>query len=154
MRNIRLRRGFSLIELLIVIAIILILAGIASVQVNKQLMAAHETAAIKTLNTIHQAELGYNSQFGRFAQNLTEMGPPASGPDGPAAAGLIPKKLADGKSSGYVFTVTGTPTGYSITAVPEAFGRTGSKCFFSDETMITRVSFTAEPATAASPELK
>ena len=154
MRNIRLRRGFSLIELLIVIAIIMILASIATVQVNKQLMSAHETAAVKTLNTIHQAELGYNSQFGRFAQNLVELGPPPSGADGPAAAGLTPKKLADGKSSGYVFTVTGTPTGYSITAVPEAFGRTGGKCYFSDESMITRVSFTAEPATAASPELK
>ncbi len=154
MRNNRPRRGFSLIELLIVIAIIMILAGIAAVQVNKQLMSAHETAAIKTLNTIHQAQLTYNSQYGRFAQNLVELGPPASGADGPAAAGLIPKKLADGKSSGYVFTVTGTPTGYSISAVPEAYGRTGGKCYFSDESMITRVSFTQEPATAASPELK
>ena len=154
MRINRLRRGFSLIELLIVIAIILILASIATVQVNKQLMSAHETAAIKTINTLHQAELGYNSQFGRFAQNILELGPPASGADGPAAAGLIPKKLAEGKSSGYVYTITGTPTGYSIVAVPEAFGRTGGKTFFSDESMITRVNYTAEPATVASPEMK
>jgi type IV pilus assembly protein PilA len=155
MQKNRLRRGFSLIELLIVIAIILILAGIASVQVNKQLMSAHETAAIRTIKVIHEGELGYNSQFGRFAQNLIELGPaPSGGADSPAAAGLLPKNLAEGKGSGYVFTVTGTPTGYTISAVPEAFGRTGSKTFFSDETMVIRSNFTAEPATVASPAIK
>jgi prepilin-type N-terminal cleavage/methylation domain-containing protein len=150
----RLRRGFSLIELLIVIAIILILAGIATTQVNKQLMSAHETAAISMVKTIHQAQLQYNSQFGRYAQNLTELGPPASGADGPAAAGIIPKNLSDGKASGYVFTVTGTPTGYTVTAVPERFGNTGSRTFFSDETLVTRNNYTAEPATVASPPIR
>jgi len=148
------RRGFSLIELLIVIAIILILATIVIVNVNRQLMSAHETATLGNMKAVHEAELRYNSEFGRFAQSLTELGPPASGAYGPAAAGLLPKPLAEGKASGYIFTLAGTPTGYSVTAVPEAFGRSGSKSFFSDESLVTRVSSTAEPATLASAEIR
>ncbi len=148
------RRGFSLIELLIVISIILIIAAIAVPKMNKQLQLAREQAAIRQINTIHQAETQYYSQYGRYAANLTELGPPASGAAGPAAADIIPKNLADGKNSGFVFTVSGSPTGYSVTAVPEAFGNSGSRTFFSDQTLVIRQNFTAEPATANSPELK
>src|SRR5579871_579558 len=116
------RRGFSLIELLIVIAIILIIAAIAVPKMNNQMMAAHEMAAIRQITTIHQAETQYYSQFGKYAESLAALGPPASGAATPAAADLIPKVLADGKNSGYMFAVQPSPTGYSITAVPEAFG--------------------------------
>jgi prepilin-type N-terminal cleavage/methylation domain-containing protein len=154
MRKNRLRRGFSLIELLIVIAIILIIAAIAVPKMNRQIMAAHEMAAIRMIDTIHQGETQYYSQFGRYAQNLAELGPPASGAPGPAAADIIPKNLADGKASGYIFTVTATPSGYSVTAVPEAFGNSGSRTFFSDQTLVKRNNYTAEPATVASPEIR
>ena len=121
---------------------------------NKQLMAAHEMAAIRMIGTIHQSETQYYSQYGRYAQNLTELGPPASGADAvQAAAGIIPKNLSDGKASGYIFTVVGSPTGYSVTAVPEGFGSTGSRTFFSDQTLAIRNNYTAEPATVASPEI-
>lgn len=148
------RRGFSLIELLIVISIILIIAAIAVPKMNKSLMLAREQAAIRQIATIHQAETEYYSQYGQYAATLAQLGPPASGADGPAAANIIPKNLADGKNSGYVFAVTGTPTGYSVTAVPEAFGNSGSRTFFSDQTLVIRQNFTAEPATATSPELR
>src|SRR5947209_16563009 len=107
-RNIgnRRRRGFSLIELLIVISIILIIAAIAVPKMNNQLMASHEMAAIRQVTTIHQAETQYYSQFGKYAESLAALGPPASGAAGPAAADLIPKVLAEGKNSGYVFNVT------------------------------------------------
>jgi len=154
MQKNRLRRGFSLIELLIVIAIILIIAAIAVPKMNKQIMAAHEMAAIRMITTIHTGETQYYSQFGRYAQNLAEMGPPASGAAGPAAADLLPKNLADGKASGFIFTVVGTPTGYSVTAVPEAFGSSGSRTFFSDQTLVIRNNWTAEPATVASTEIR
>lgn len=148
------RRGFSLIELLIVISIILIIAAIAVPKMNRTLMLAREQAAIRQINSVHQAETQYYSQYGRYAQNLTELGPPASGAPGPAAADIIPKTLSEGKNSGYIFNVAGSPTGYSVTAVPEAFGNSGSRCFYSDQSLVIRQSFTAEPANANSPELK
>jgi len=154
MQKNRLRRGFSLIELLIVIAIILIIAAIAVPKMNKQIMAAHEMAAIREIGTIHTGEMQYYSQFGRYAQNLAELGPPASGAPGPAAADLLPKNLSDGKASGFIFTLIGTPTGYSVTAVPEQFGSSGSRTFFSDQTLVVRQNYTAEPATIASPEIR
>src|SRR5437764_14373794 len=99
----RRRRGFSLIELLIVISIILIIAAIAVPKMNNQLMAAHEMAAIRQITTIHQAETQYYSQFGKYATTLAELGPPASGTAGPAIADLIPNVLADGKNNRYQF---------------------------------------------------
>src|ERR1700747_2367645 len=87
------RRGFSLIELLIVIAIILVIVTIAVPQYNKQMMSAHETAAIQAIQTIHADKTKYYPQFGRYALSLAELGPPASGTAGPAAADLISKDL-------------------------------------------------------------
>jgi prepilin-type N-terminal cleavage/methylation domain-containing protein len=148
------QRGFSLIELLIVIAIILIIAAIAVPKMNQQVMAAHEMAAIRQIGTIHQAETQYYSTFGRYAVSLTELGPPASGAAGPASADLIPKVLSDGKNSGYTFTVVASPTGYAVTAIPEAFNSSGRRTFFSDQTLVIRHNWSQEPATVTSPEIK
>jgi type IV pilus assembly protein PilA len=148
------RRGFSLIELLIVISIILIIAAIAVPKMNNQLMASHEMAAIRQVTTIHQAETQYYSQFGKYAASLAELGPPASGAATPAAADLIPKVLAEGKNSGYVFTVQANATGYSISAVPEAFNSSGRRTFYSDQTLVIRNNWSQDPATPQSPEIK
>ena len=154
MKQNRKRRGFSLIELMIVIAIILIIATIALPKLNRAKMYAHETAAIKTIQTIHTAQTQYQSQFGRFAASLTELGPPQSGQPGPQSADLIDTNLALGEKSGYKFTVTGNPAGYIISAVPVAYNSTGSRTFYSDQTMQIRQNYGAEPATAQSPEMK
>lgn len=134
-------------------AIILVIAAIAVPQMGKQLMAAHETAAISQIKSIHTAEVQYFSQFGQFATSLTQLGPPTSGAPGPAAADLLPKGLADGHASGYIFTVSGSPTGYTISAVPETFGNSGSRTFFSDQTLVIRNNYSQEPATANSPAI-
>lgn len=149
----RRRRGFTLIELMIVIAIILIIAAIAVPKMNNQMMAAHEMAAIRQITTIHQAETQYYSQFGKYAA-LPELGPPASGAAGPSAADLIPKILADGKNSGFIFAVQSTATGYAVTAVPETFNSTGRRTFYSDQTLQIRNNWTQEPANANSPEIR
>ena len=138
---------------MIVIAIILIIAAIAVPKMNNQMMAAHEMAAIRQITTIHQAETQYYSQFGKYAA-LSELGPPASGTAGPSASDLIPKILADGKNSGYIFAVQGTATGYAVTAVPETFNSTGRRTFFSDQTLQIRNNWTQEPANANSPEIR
>ncbi len=150
----RRRLGFSLIELLIVIAIILVIAAIAAPKLNSARMHSQEMAAIRQINTVHQAETQYFSQFGKFAENLPELGPPASGAAGPAAADLIPGDLSLGEKTGYIFTVAGTKEGYTVTAVPKVFNSTGRRTFFSDQTLVIRENWGAEPANAQSKEIK
>ncbi len=154
MNRYRNRRGFSLIELMIVIAIILIIATIALPKLNRAKMYAHETACIKTLQTIHTAQTQYQSQFGRYATTLAELGPPANGQAGPAAADLIPTDLALGEKSGYKFTMTGNQGGYVVIAIPVAYNSTGSRTFYTDQTMTVHQNYGQEPATEKSPELK
>ncbi|MDX2153334.1 MAG: prepilin-type N-terminal cleavage/methylation domain-containing protein [Bryobacteraceae bacterium] len=154
MNTTRARRGFSLIELLIVIAIILIIAAIAAPKLDKMRMHSQETAAIRQIQTIHTAQTQYFSQFGKYATSLAELGPPTSGQAGPAAADLIPGDLAAGTKTGYLFTVTGSPTGYLVNANPVTFNSTGRRTFFSDQTLVVRENWGQEPATANSKEIK
>jgi len=148
------RNGFSLIELLIVIAIILILAAIAVPKYNQVRMTGYETAAIQAIKTIHAVETQYYSQFGRYAVSLTELGPPSGGTPGPQAADMISGDLASGIKGGFKFTVTGTATGYTVTAVPVAYNNTGRRSFYSDQTMLIRNHWGPETASPESPEIK
>src|SRR5260370_22426525 len=108
-------RGFSLVGLLIVIAIIWIIVGIAVPKSNSARMNANEVAVINEIKSIHAAQAQYLSQFGRFAQTLAELGPPASGGPGPQAADLLPSVLVGGAKDGYIFTMLATPQGYNVT---------------------------------------
>ena len=154
MSNRRLRRrGFSLIELLIVIAIILIIITIAVPKYNRTQMYVRETAAINAIKTIHSMEVQYQSQYGRYATSLAELGPPASGAPGPTSADLIGRDLSEGEKQGYKFTLTGTNGGYVINANPVTYGTSGSRTFYSDQTMVVRENYGPEPASANSKEL-
>ena len=150
----RRRRGFSLIELLIVIAIILIIITIALPRFSSAQRYAKETSAIGAIRTIHTVEVQYYSQYGKYATSLTELGPPTSGGPTPAAADLIDGTLATGEKGGYKFTVAPNAGGYVINANPVAFGVSGSRTFYSDQSMVLRQNFGPEPATANSPEMK
>src|ERR1700694_2609141 len=129
------RRGFSLIELLIVIAIILIILAIAVPKLGSARMNATETVVIREIQTIHQGQTQYMSQFGRYATTLAELGPPTSGGPNPQAADLIPASLASGEKDGYIFTMTATPSGYNVNVNPKVYNSTGRRTFFSDQNM-------------------
>jgi type IV pilus assembly protein PilA len=138
--------GFTLMELLIVIAIILILMLMAIPTVGVMRKHANETSAINSLRAITQAEIQYESTFpaNGFACSLTSLGgDPNSGAPSPQAAQLLQSDLASGYKSGYVFNVTNCTkvtinntdkiTGYTVTAVPQAVGKTGDRGFCTDQ---------------------
>lgn len=149
-RQQRRQRGFSLIELLIVIAIILIIVTIALPRLGRMRMSAQEMAAISHIKTIHTAQAGYFSQFGKYADTLEKLGPAPSGSPSPDGADLLPGDLSDGEKGGYKFQISKTETGYAVSAEPTQFGTTGSRTFYSDQSMSVRENYGAEPATAES----
>ena len=149
----RARTGFSLVEMMIVIAIILIIVTVALPKLNRSRMYAQETAALQAIQALNIAEALYNSTFGHFADSLAQLGPSASGTPSESAADLISGDLAGGEKQGYRFTLRATPAGYGISAVPIFPGSTGSRSFYSDQTQVLRESHGHRPASANSPEV-
>ena len=142
------RKGFSLIELLIVVAIILIIAGIAIPNLSKNRMQANETAAAETMRTLNGSVLLYSNSYGGFPHALADMGPAAGGgAASSAAADLIDSVLATGVKSGYRFTYmvgasdpAGNVLSYAITATPVVPGSSGQRSFFTDQSGTIRAS--------------
>ncbi len=147
-------RGFSLIELLIVISIILIILAIALPRFNKATMFSREMAAQATIKTLHAAEAQYYSTYGQYAPSLQALGKPTSGAPSAASADLISEDLAKGEKQGYKYNLQASPTGYTINADPVTFGTSGGRTFFSDQTQEIRAHNGQEPATAADSEIK
>jgi type IV pilus assembly protein PilA len=147
-------RGFSLIELLVLIAIILVIITVALPVMARILMNSAETIVIREVQTIAQAQTQYQSQFGRYAATLAELGPAHGAADSPAAAGLIPAKLASGEKDGYLFTLTSTAGGYVVSATPKSFGSTGRRTFYLDQNGVVHHNWGPQPATDASPEAR
>src|ERR1700691_1379486 len=147
-RNRRRVSGFSLIELLIVIAIILIILAVALPKLTSARRYAQEMAPTKAITRIHTAETQYYSQYGNYATSLTQLGPPASGAAGPNGAELIDRDLASGEKGGFKFVLQQTPTGYALAVTPTAFGTSGTHTYFSDQSMSIHVHNGQEPATA------
>jgi type IV pilus assembly protein PilA len=151
-------RGFSLIELLIVVAIILIIAAIAIPNLLKSKMAANQASAVASLRTINTSELTYSATYNQgYSSNLAQLGPPASGPATSAAAGLIDSVLAAGTKSGYVFNYTAAPAvnnvtpSYTVTASPISVGTTGQNFYFTDESNVIRQNSTVTASATDSP---
>ena len=134
------QNGFSLIELLIVVAIILIIAAIAIPSLMRSKIQANEAAAVETLRTLDSSVVMYSTSYGGFPRTLAEMGPSSGGATTSAAADLIDSVLSTGVKSGYKFAyavVSSDPLGnvisYSITATPLQAGVTGQRSFYTDQ---------------------
>jgi len=162
------QKGFSLIELLIVVAIILIIAAIAIPNLLRSRMAANEASAVGSIRTINTAEVTYQAAYPDmgYAATLANLGgataacaPPAVATS--AAACLIDSSLTTGafQKSGYTFASVGTIVGggtirntYTVTGVPQGIGTTGQRGFFSDESGVIRYTLDGTaPTNAASP---
>jgi type IV pilus assembly protein PilA len=157
----RRQTGFSLIELLIVVAIILILAAIAIPNLIQSKMTANEASAVQTLRDINTAESVYSIQFGAgLSPDLKSLGG-TSGTSTPSSALLIPDPVAqtnekDGFTFTYVVTANngpgGTPSNYTVNADPTTPGSTGRRWFFTDETFVIRFN-TSGSSTANDPSI-
>ncbi|MHB8411677.1 MAG: prepilin-type N-terminal cleavage/methylation domain-containing protein [Candidatus Acidiferrales bacterium] len=152
--------GFSLIELLIVVAIILIIAGIAIPNYIRSKMAANEAATVENMRTITTANVVYSTTYGiGYAGSLAKLGAPSgAGPVTVNAAGLIDEILATGTKAGYNLTyvpgpvsASGTIDTYTLHADPIVPDGTGTRHFFVDATAIIRfkVAGPAGPTDAA-----
>jgi prepilin-type N-terminal cleavage/methylation domain-containing protein len=147
------QKGFSLIELLIVVAIILIIAAIAIPNLLRAKMAANEASAVGSMRTINTASVEYSTTYGGYPQTLISLGGPAGGTAVSTSAELIDAVLAGGVKSGYTFSYTtgatdtnGNILAYSLTAVPTSIGTTGQRQFFTDQSGVIR----ANPSGVAS----
>ena len=146
------QEGFSLIELLIVVAIILIIAAIAIPNLIKSKMAANEASAVGSLRTINSAENTYSSTYGTGFTDLTTLG----------SSGIIDNVLAGGTKSGYTLVATpsngsGTSTNpylsYNSTGTPVSTN-TGTRQFCADESGVIRYTTTGSGCTNASSALQ
>lgn len=149
------QKGFSLIELLIVVAIILIIAAIAIPSLLSAKISANAASAVGSIRTLNTAQLTYQSTFPTvgYASTLAALGPASAtgcGNSGPTSANacIVDYSLSNASTAGtakggYYFAVgvnaaNNINTGYTIGGAPSAFNQTGVRGFCSNEDGIIR----------------
>ena len=147
------QKGFSLIELLIVVAIILVIAAFAIPALLRSKIAANQSSAVGSLRSLNTSCTAYATSYGQYPGALGNLGPVGSGGVADStSADLVDMVLASGVKSGYTFIYTaGTANqSYSLTATPIVQGTTGQNMYFTDQSGVIRVDTSGAGATAAS----
>jgi type IV pilus assembly protein PilA len=155
------QKGFSLIELLIVVAVILIIAAIAIPNLMKAKMTANEAAAVEALRTIDTGETNYAAtcpDIG-YSATLVELNTGAICAGGKNIIDDILGASDPSSKSGYKFTyaavaVGGFNTSFTITGLPLLIGATGQRGFYSDQTNVVRYTLDGTAPTLASPPIQ
>ena len=143
-------RGFSLIELLIVVSVILIIAAIAIPNFMRSKMRANEASAVSSLRSITTAEVVYSTTYNiGYSSSLPALGG-NGGVISASNAGLIDSVLSSGSKSGYTFSYAPTSSDangniltYTANADPALVGTTGDGHYYVDQTSIIRMNQTA-----------
>jgi len=128
----------------------------------RQWVRENPDATLEELAVRLKQQCGLRVSVSTISRLLTRMGlprkksysMPASGTPNASASDLISTDLSAGEKGGYKYDLQATPAGYTINANPTAFNNTGSRTFYSDQSLTIRQNFSAEPATIESPEIK
>jgi len=152
--------GFSLIELLVVVAIILIIAAIAIPSFMRAKITANESSAVSSIHAVDTAEITYSSMYNTigYSAALSDLGTGGISPcpGTPTASCFIDTSLASGTKSGYSFTyvqdTSSTPSiGFTINGDPVMMDITGQKGFYSDQSNIIRYNIGGAANSGSSP---
>ena len=150
MRN---QKGFTLLELMIVVALILILAASAVPCFTDSRISANEASAVASVRAINTAEVSYQAVYGGYAQSLSNLGGADPCTKSAETACLLDQSLAGGTKSGYHFAAAGTNssgglnTSYVVGAAPQVFDRTGRRLFCSTDKNVIRADLNAGAST-------
>ncbi|MBN1444389.1 MAG: prepilin-type N-terminal cleavage/methylation domain-containing protein [Planctomycetes bacterium] len=136
------REGFTLIELMIVVAIIAIIAAIAIPSLLNARKAGNEASAISSLRTLTTVNEQYRTRFQTYSDTLANL----------SNATYIDSVLGAGQKSGYTFAYANPSINtWNCTADPTDPGVTGDRYFFADQTGVIRFSATGTATTADPP---